>query len=476
MAFVATARLAAQAPVDSALAASVARIRAIDAHAHPMRPVARGAPPDTEYDALPLDGIPPFALPARLRPEHAAWRAAQRALYGVTVTDTGTAATAPLVAAGARVQAEQGMRFPAWALDQAGVETMLANRVAMGPGLDAPRFRWVSFVDALMLPLDVRGEATRSPDVRPLYPREAALLHRYLRDLGLRALPPTLDAYVRQVVAPTLDRQRRAGAVAVKFEAAYLRPLDFDDPDPALARRIYARYAAGGTPTHAEYKALEDYLFREIAREAGRRMLAVQIHVLDLFGGFYSPRGSAPHLLEPAFNDSSLRATEFRHRPRRLAARRRDAGVAREAERVRRHLDDRSRDRAGGARRRAASVARRVAGEGAVWKRRLRRWAGAGLGAGRVGRRHVGPARADDRAHRDAARRRDRPVARRADGADGVARERTRGVPTAAVTGTPARLTCAGGATYVRPSFRRAYGRANADGGLCAVASSYACW
>jgi len=312
----AAARLPAQAPVaqtpvDSALATYVAGVRAVDAHAHPMRPVAPGAPADTEYDALPLDGIPPFALPARLRPEHPAWRAAQRALYGLTRADTGAAYRAALAAAAARVQAGQGTRFPAWALDQAGVEVMLANRVAMGPGLDAPRFRWVSFVDALMLPLDVRGEAARSPDVRPLYPREAALLRRYLRDLGVRALPATLDGYVRQVVAPTLDRQRRAGAVAVKFEAAYLRPLDFDDPDPARARRVYARYVAGGTPSHAEYKALEDYLFREIAREAGRRGLAVQIHVLELFGAFYSPRGSAPHLLEPALNDSSLRGTNF---------------------------------------------------------------------------------------------------------------------------------------------------------------------
>ncbi len=303
----AAARLAAQAPVDSALGAYVAGVRAIDAHAHPMRPVARGAAPDSEYDALPLDGIPATPFPARFRPEHPMWRAAQRALYGLAPGDTG----AVLDAAVARVQAEQGAGFPAWVLDRAGVDVMLANRVAMGPGLEAPRFRWVSFVDALMLPLDVRGEAARSPDVRSLYPREAALLGRYVRDLGLARLPATLDDYVRRVVAPTLERQRRAGAVSVKFEAAYLRPLDFDDPDPARARRVYARYAAGGVPGRADYKALEDYLFREIAREAGRRGMAVQIHVLEQFGGFYSPRGSAPHLLEPAFNDSSLRGTNF---------------------------------------------------------------------------------------------------------------------------------------------------------------------
>ncbi|HEY8312488.1 MAG TPA: hypothetical protein VIG47_18100, partial [Gemmatimonadaceae bacterium] len=63
--------------VDSALARYIAGIRVIDSHAHPMRPIAPGAPPDTEYDALPLDGIPAFPLPWRLRAENPEWRVAQ---------------------------------------------------------------------------------------------------------------------------------------------------------------------------------------------------------------------------------------------------------------------------------------------------------------------------------------------------------------------------------------------------------------
>jgi predicted TIM-barrel fold metal-dependent hydrolase len=169
----------------------------------------------------------------------------------------------------------------------------------------------VSFVDALMLPLDTRTEAAATPDTRALYPKEAKLLQRYLRDLHVARLLSTLDGYMRTVVVPTLERQRAAGAVAVKFEAAYLRPLDFDDPDPSLARRVYARYAAGGVPTHAEYKSLEDYLFRVLAREAGRLGMAVQIHTLETFGSFYRSAGAAPRLLEPALNDSTLRGTKF---------------------------------------------------------------------------------------------------------------------------------------------------------------------
>jgi hypothetical protein len=188
---------------------------------------------------------------------------------------------------------------------------MLANRIVLGAGLSAPRFRWVPFADPLLLPLDTRVEAARTPDTRSLYPKEAALLRRYLRDLKVTALPATLDAYVSTVVRPTLERQKQGGALAVKFEVAYLRPLDFSKPDPATARAVYARYVKGGAPTNAEYKALEDYLFRVVAREAGRLGLAVHIHVFDNFGGFYDARGSQPALLEPVFNDSTLRATNF---------------------------------------------------------------------------------------------------------------------------------------------------------------------
>jgi predicted TIM-barrel fold metal-dependent hydrolase len=162
-----------------------------------------------------------------------------------------------------------------------------------------------------MLPLDTHAEAARTPDTRVLYPKEARLLERYRRDLHVARLPATLDEYVRLIVVPTIERQRAAGAVAVKFEAAYLRPLDFDDPDPALARRVYARYASGGVASHAEYKAVQDYLFRVIVREAGRRKMPVQIHALETFGSYYRPSGAAPHLLEPAVNDSSLRGATF---------------------------------------------------------------------------------------------------------------------------------------------------------------------
>ena len=44
-----------QAAIDPAIQSYINSIRAIDDHAHPMRPVAAGAPADTDFDALPLE-------------------------------------------------------------------------------------------------------------------------------------------------------------------------------------------------------------------------------------------------------------------------------------------------------------------------------------------------------------------------------------------------------------------------------------
>ena len=301
----------AQTTVDSGLARYIASVWAIDNHAHPMRPVQPGAPPDTEFDALPLDGIPSFSIPWRLTQDSPVWGQAARALYGRSPGDSGAAGRTARVTARTRAVTARGERFPAWALDQAGIEVMFANRIVTGPGLEPPRFRWVPFDDPLLFPLDTRVQAAGTPDRRSLYPREAALLSRYLRDLALTTVPPTLASYIATVVLPTLRRQRESGAVAIKFEIAYLRPLDFGDPDSDAASAIYARHASAGTPTAAEYKTLSDFLFRVVAREAGHLGLAVHLHVLETFGGFYEATGATPGKLEPVFDDATLRGTNF---------------------------------------------------------------------------------------------------------------------------------------------------------------------
>lgn len=293
--------------VDPALEAFIAKIRAVDNHTH----VNSVAPDDLDYDALPLESLLPFPFPVRLRPESPSWLAADRALYGYAHADLSEAHVADLRAARERVAREQGEKFPEWVLDRVGTEVMLANRVAMGPGLAPPRFRWVSYADALMLPLSTKSMAAASPDRAKLYPFEEKLLRRYLADLGVAKLPATLDSYLRTVVTPTLERQRKGGCVAVKFEAGYLRSLDFDDVPQATAGRVYSRYVAGGEPPRAEYKALQDFLFRFIAREAGRLGMAVHVHSFEGAGTFFQAAGSDPLLLESVFNDPTLSATSF---------------------------------------------------------------------------------------------------------------------------------------------------------------------
>jgi predicted TIM-barrel fold metal-dependent hydrolase len=297
----------AQTAVDPGLEKTIASIRTVDNHTH----VNSTAPDDPDSDALPLDALPPFDFPVRLRPDNPEYLAAYKAIYGYAHDDLEGAHLDELRAATARVHKEQGDRFPAWALDRIGTEVMVANRIAMGPGLSAPRFRWASYVDALMLPLSTKAEAAGNPDHAGLYPLEKKVLDRYLKDLGLARLPATLDAYVKDVLTATLERQRKAGCIAVKFEAAYLRRLDFDDADEASAKSVYAKYVGGGEPTHAEYKNLEDWLFRRIAAEAGRLGMAVHIHSFEGAGGYYDGGGSDPFLLTPALNDARLRGTSF---------------------------------------------------------------------------------------------------------------------------------------------------------------------
>ncbi len=64
---------------------------------------------------------------------------------------------------------------------------------------------------------------------------------RLLKQLNLAKLPDTLDEYLTRFVVPALERQKRDGAVAVKFTAAYVRSLDFADVPEEEARRIYAK-------------------------------------------------------------------------------------------------------------------------------------------------------------------------------------------------------------------------------------------
>jgi hypothetical protein len=291
------------------LVAEIARVQAIDNHAHPLRAVPNGHAADHEFDALPVENMEPQSDPVNMRPGAPLLLEAARALYGS--------------AAKTRTMQEKGDGYPAWVLDQMGVEVMLANRVAMGSSIQPPRFRWVPYADALLFPLDNSNLAAKNPDRKSFFALEDVLRRRYLADAGLQAPPATLAEYLVRVVTATLERQKQGGAVAEKFEAAYLRTLAFDAVDRAAAERVYGQFAApvghaggnaaghAGQPPDAEYKLLQDYLFRYIAAECGRLGMAVHLHTNAGAGGYFDVGGANPLLLESVLNDPALRKTTF---------------------------------------------------------------------------------------------------------------------------------------------------------------------
>ena len=296
-----------QSVTNTELAEFINKIKAVDNHAH----ANTMDPDDKGFDALPLDAIFPFELPARARPGSQQWLAAARAVYGFKGDELNENAMKGLADTTGNIMKQKGEKFPEWALDQAGIEVMLANRIAMGPGLSTPRFRWVSYVDALLYPLSTKAEAASTPDREKLFPLEDQLLKKYLADLNLSKLPATLDEYLKQVVTATLEAQKNGGCVAVKFEAAYLRSLDFEKAALQSAKEVYTKNINGGEPSHEKYKVLQDFIFYYIAKEAGRLGMAVHIHSFPAAGNYFVATDSDPLLLEPVFNDFDLRNTKF---------------------------------------------------------------------------------------------------------------------------------------------------------------------
>ena len=300
-----------QANIDPEIARIIAAVPAIDNHAHPVLPPPHDTT-DREFDALPVDNMEPQTDPVAWRADNPQLPAAWKALWGFT-------ATAPLSpdglkrlqAARARVKAREGVHYDEWILNQAHIATELANRVHMGAGVSPPRFRWVPYDDALLFPLNNGALAAATPDKALFFPLEAKVMQTYLRDSGVQVPPATLNDYLQRVVIPTVQRQKANGAVAIKFEVAYLRGFDFGDPSRDQASLVYARYAEGGVPSPEEYKLLQDFLFRTIAAEAGRLGMPVHLHCMSGGGGYFGIAGGNPMLLEPLFNDPRLRGTKF---------------------------------------------------------------------------------------------------------------------------------------------------------------------
>ena len=104
---------------------------------------------------------------------------------------------------------------------------------------------------------------------------------------------------------------KAGGAVAVKFEFAYLRDLQISNPPRESAERVYAIYAQSSEPTPEDYKLLQDFVFRYISLEAGRLGLPVHIHLSIGAGSYFQTSNADPLALQSLFNDPNLRRTKF---------------------------------------------------------------------------------------------------------------------------------------------------------------------
>ncbi len=284
---------AAQGTIDPQLHHLIDTIRAIDNHSH-LRPVIDG-PPGAGPQHHPLGESAPFTE-ERLRASNPQFIAAWQQLYGYRFRDTLHVADA--LAAKARRMSSRGDGYPAAILDRLRIDIALVNAPSLGRGLVGRRFRWVPLADGFLLPFI-------QPDPTGIYKLRRT-------EVGLDSVPPpTLKLFVDSIVRRRMGEWVRAGAVAVKFQIAYYRSLDVQRVAEADASRIYDALMRRETLPARDWKALQDYLFRVVAREAGSNKLPLHIHTGEGGGPVFDTPGSNPMLLEGIFNDFSLSGTTF---------------------------------------------------------------------------------------------------------------------------------------------------------------------
>lgn len=284
-----------------ALLKSIEQIPIFDDHGHP------GFPDDPDVDAM---ASPPGSSPLRIRADNPELVAASKALFNYPYSDFSPEHARWLVEEKARLKRGQGERYFDRILDKAGIETAIANRVAMPDYLDRKRFLWAFFVDSFLFPFDNTRIRERNVDEQVYMPLQEKLLRRELRQAGLSSIPDSLDGYLA-FVTKILELNRANGGIAIKFEAAYFRSLYFGDPSKPEVATVYEHYRKGGSPSPAEYTVFQDFIFRHLLREAGRLHLAVHIHTAVGIGEFFSLHNGNVLNLENVLRDPRYNAVTF---------------------------------------------------------------------------------------------------------------------------------------------------------------------
>ena len=265
-------------------------------------------PDDSDMDA---QAAPPDeSTVLRLREDNPEFVAAAKWLFGYPFEDFKPEHAKWLIDKKKAAEAGGGTAYWDSILDKLNVETCLANRVAFAPYLDPKRFHWVFFVDSFLFPLNNRDQTGKNSDMGVYIPLQEKVLHRYMKQENLDALPSDLAGY-EAFVRKTVEDNKKKGGVAMKFEAAYFRSLYFSDPPREKAAAIYSRFYAGGVPSEEEYRTFQDYIFRVLIDEAGKLHLAVHFHSAVGIGDYFSMRNGNPLNLENVVRDPRYSKVNF---------------------------------------------------------------------------------------------------------------------------------------------------------------------
>ena len=276
-------------------------IKIFDHHAHP------GFGDDSDVDA---QATPPQHLPFRERDTNPELVTAVKALFDYPYSDMSAEHMRWLQERSTKAEKAGGTSYWDRVLDQCGIESSVANRVAMASYLNPKRYRWVFFMDSVLFPFDNKLVTAENPDEGVYIPLQEKVLHRYMRQAGITHLPDTFDAYLTFVTRILEENQKKSG-IAEKFEAGYFRSLYFADPPRQAAAAVYQKYHAGGVPAPEEYATYQEYVFRYLVREGGRLKLPVHIHSAVGEGDYFRLRNGGVLNLENILKDPRYLSTTF---------------------------------------------------------------------------------------------------------------------------------------------------------------------
>jgi len=274
-----------------------------DNHAHP------GFADDTDVDAM--ASPPDESATLRLREDNPEFVAAAKALFGYPYNDFQPEHAKWLADKTKVAEQAGGVAYFDSILDKLNVDICLANRAMMAPYLDPKRFHWVFFGDAFFFPFDNSQQRATTPDMGVYVPLQEKMLGRWKKQEGVEGLPADLAGYEDFVRRTMADNQQKHGGVAIKFEAAYFRSLDFSDPPREHAEAIYNKYRAGGVPAEGEYRQFQDYIFRVMVNQAGKLRLPMHFHTCVGIGDYFSLHNGNVLNLENVVRDQRYKNVTF---------------------------------------------------------------------------------------------------------------------------------------------------------------------